>query len=42
MENYKELYRYFNPINIHNYFDKKMFMKKIKYLLIMKFLMKVY
>lgn len=23
MENYKELYRYFNPINIHNYFDKK-------------------
>lgn len=23
MENYKELYRYFNPLNIHNYFDNK-------------------
>lgn len=23
VENFKELYRYFNPINIHNYFDNK-------------------
>ena len=23
IENYKELYRYFNPINIHSYFDNK-------------------